>query len=66
MEGWTSFRGSCYKLVEEIVDWENASQVCYQSGAHLTSILDDWEEFFITLWLKSKIVFRKHYSTKHI
>ena len=51
--GWTSYRGSCYKLVVEPETWENASHLCYQSGSHLTSILSDWEENFITHWLKS-------------
>ena len=46
-EDFVPFRDDCYWQSTESLSWEDARKACLQKGAHLTSVLDWNEQYFI-------------------
>ncbi|XP_040400150.1 snaclec agkisacutacin subunit A-like [Cygnus olor] len=48
-KGWISYKGRCYKLIEERMTWTKAEETCSaeRAGSHLTSITSEEENEFL-------------------
>uniref|UniRef100_H3C662 C-type lectin domain-containing protein n=1 Tax=Tetraodon nigroviridis TaxID=99883 RepID=H3C662_TETNG len=53
LDGWTSFRGNCYLLVNHPDSWANAESFCASFGANLASVHSIWEYEFLQRLLKT-------------
>ena len=45
--GWELFQMSCYKIPEDLKNWESAENYCVQEGGHLASIHSKEENDFL-------------------
>ncbi|NWZ28021.1 PGCA protein, partial [Asarcornis scutulata] len=48
-KGWISYKGRCYKLIQERMTWNKAEETCLieRAGSHLTSITSEEENEFL-------------------
>ncbi|XP_035171258.1 snaclec bitiscetin subunit beta-like [Oxyura jamaicensis] len=48
-KGWISYKGRCYKLIQERMTWTKAEETCSteREGSHLTSITSEEENEFL-------------------
>uniref|UniRef100_A0A3B5K492 C-type lectin domain-containing protein n=1 Tax=Takifugu rubripes TaxID=31033 RepID=A0A3B5K492_TAKRU len=53
LDGWTSFRGSCYYLGNSADSWANAEDFCGSFGASLASVHNIWEYSFLQRLMKT-------------
>ncbi|XP_047434682.1 rheacalcin-1-like [Mugil cephalus] len=47
LDGWLSYRGSCYFLSNNPATWGNAQSICASYGANLASVHSIWEYGFL-------------------
>ncbi|XP_053319639.1 phosphatidylinositol phosphatase PTPRQ [Spea bombifrons] len=54
-DGWLSFKNSCYRIVVDSKDWENAGRSCEMlyTGAHLVNIHSGEEHHFLSSYLRN-------------
>ena len=45
--GWEEYEDSCYRAMEDRMNWEEAEIACVMEGAHLVSIRDQAENDFV-------------------